>query len=59
MTDDAHDPADKCGLPPVPIGRSISHMFHRKADKPKTKAELNEMLKQAVTNTAKPRNRKK
>lgn len=48
------DPAEK----PHTIGRSISHMFQRKADK-LTKADLNEMLKQAVKNTAKRRRKPK
>ena len=48
MTDDPDDnPA------PLSLGRSISHMFQRKADKPLTKAELREMLESAWKNTAK------
>jgi hypothetical protein len=39
---------------PERIGKSISGMFRRKADKPLTKAEMRDVLKKAVENTPAP-----
>lgn len=56
MTDE-YDPDDK--PPHISLGRSISHMFQRKADKPLTKTELREMLESAWKNTAEPQRKPK